>query len=102
MSIPNPPPSRIPETAWSNPDLDARIIEALVAEDTLPEALLLQAGVAEAIVRARARDLGLSKEFIKNCRLSESRPGMRVCIRCDTRFLSSGVHNRLCRHCPRR
>lgn len=102
MSTPNPVLPRIPEAAWSSPELDAQIIAALVAEDTLPQALLLRAGVGEAAVRARARDLGLSKEFIKNCRLSDSRPGMRVCIRCDARFLSTGVHNRLCRHCPRR
>lgn len=102
MSTLHPTPSRIPNAAWSSPELDALIIAALVAEDTLPPALLLRAGVDESVVRARARELGVSKEFIKHCRLTDSRPGMRVCVRCDAKFLSTGVHNRMCRQCSRR
>jgi hypothetical protein len=58
--------------------------------------------VSEASVREHAHALGLTWGFIKQCRLSGSRPAMRTCIKCDARFLSSGVDNRLCRHCPPR
>jgi hypothetical protein len=90
------------QAAWSSPELDARIIDAMIAGDSMPGALLSMAGVDEETVKAHARDLGLSKDFIKKCRLTDSRPSMRKCMRCDAPFLSSGIHNRLCRHCPRR
>jgi hypothetical protein len=59
-------------------------------------------GVNEVAVRAHVRAIGVTNEFIKECRLSGSRPAMRVCIKCDMTFLSLGIHNRLCRRCPPR
>ena len=87
---------------WPSLESDRQIIEALMREDTLPPWLFSRVGVDEKAIRARARELGMSKEFIKNCRLSGSLPAMRACIRCDATFLSSGIHNRLCRRCPPR
>lgn len=88
--------------AWATHKLDQRIIEALVAGDVTLFSQLATSGITEASVRAHASSLGVTNEFIKQCRLSGSRPAMRVCIRCDARFLSSGIHNRLCQRCPTR
>jgi hypothetical protein len=82
--------------------LDQRIIEMLVAEDGTLIEELSRGGLNEESVRAQARELGMTNEFIKQCRLSGSRPAMRRCIACDASFLSSGIDNRLCRRCPRR
>ncbi|MGD8863299.1 MAG: hypothetical protein PVI30_25020 [Myxococcales bacterium] len=85
--------------AWTNPALDQRIIDALVcnAGFRLPE--LTQRGISEESIRAYARELGLTDRIIKESRLAGTRPAMRLCMKCDLRFLSSGIHNRLCRRC---
>lgn len=83
-------------------DLDQRIVESLAADDANLIGELARSGVSEASIRARGRALGMTWEFIKQCRLSGSRPAMRVCMRCDARFLSAGIENRLCRRCVRR
>jgi hypothetical protein len=80
---------------------DQRIVDSLIAgDDQLRE--LARDGVSEAAIRERARELGVTWEFIKQCRLSGSRPAIRACMRCDASFLSSGIENRLCRRCVRR
>lgn len=56
-------------------------------------------GADVSAVRARAVAMGLSREFIKQCKLSSTRPAMRGCVKCDAAFLSAGFHNRLCRCC---
>jgi hypothetical protein len=87
---------------WATKKLDQRIIEGLVTDDSKLFRELSQRGVNEASIREHAHTLGMTKEFIKQCRLSGSRPAMRSCIKCDATFLSSGIHNRLCPRCPRR
>ena len=77
--------------SWATQRVEQRIIESLVADDTKLLRELARRGVSEASVRAHARTLGMTWEFIKQCRLSGSRPAMRVCINCDVRFLSSGM-----------
>jgi hypothetical protein len=80
---------------------DQRIIDAIVSEEhTLLRELSLQ-GLSQEAVRARAGEMGITNEFIRQCRLSGSRPAIRVCVRCDASFLSAGTHNRLCRRCVR-
>jgi hypothetical protein len=81
---------------------DQRIIDALVSDDPKLLGALTHGGVTRADIDAHARALGVTDRFIKECRLSGSRPAMRSCVKCDARFLSSGVHNRLCRRCPAR
>jgi hypothetical protein len=90
--------------AWTNRGLDQRIIDSFVAEeiDTALFCELSARGVNAASVHARARAIGVTREFVKECRLSASRPAMRSCINCDFWFLSSGIHNRLCRRCAAR
>ena len=81
--------------------LDQQTIDRFIAEgDGLMRSLPAD-NSTEALLRARARALGMTSEFIKKCRLSGSRPAMRVCIRCGVHFLSSGIDNRCCRRCPR-
>lgn len=87
---------------WATARIEQRMVESMVSDDTKLFRELERRGVSEATVRAHARAIGMTWEFIKQCRLSESRPGMRVCINCDVRFLSSGIDNRLCRRCGRR
>lgn len=82
-------------------ETDQQIIDAIVGDErALLHELSLQ-GVSREAVRSRAVELGLTNEFIRQCRLSGSRPAMRVCIKCDAAFLSAGTHNRLCRRCVR-
>ena len=81
---------------------DGQIIAALI--DIEPHLLnaLYRSGLSKQAVRARAEQLGVTNEFIKNCRLTGTRPRMRSCVKCDTIFLSAGPQNRLCRRCPPR
>ena len=92
------------DPAWTDGGLDQRIIDSCVADkaDASLFRELSARGINAASVYARARAIGLTREFVKECRLSESRPAMRSCIRCDSSFLSLGIHNRLCRRCVAR
>jgi hypothetical protein len=81
---------------------DVQIIAALVEPETQLLDALYRNGVSKELVNARAAKLGLTQEFIKRCRLTGSRPGLRKCIKCEASFLSAGPHNRLCRRCPPR
>lgn len=74
----------------------------MVSDDVQVFRELLGRGIDESSVRAHARELGVTDGFIKECRLSGSRPAMRCCIKCDVKFLSSGIHNRVCRRCASR
>ncbi|MFI5307241.1 MAG: hypothetical protein ACHQ53_07815 [Polyangiales bacterium] len=80
---------------------DQQIIDAIVSEGHALLRELSQRGVSREAVRARAGQIGLTKEFVRRCRLSGSTPAMRVCMKCDALFLSAGKHNRLCRRCAR-
>lgn len=54
------------------------------------------------MVLQRGRQLGITDRFIKECRLSGTRPAVRRCVKCDVGFLSSGIHNRVCQRCRSR
>ncbi len=81
-------------------DSDQQIIDACMAGD----GVLLdvsRSSVAAQMLASRADELRISAAFIRKCRLSGAHPGMRSCLNCDSRFLSAGSHNRLCRSCGR-
>ncbi len=80
---------------------DQEIIDAVVSEGNALLRELFRRGLSSEAVRARADQIGLTREFVKQSRLSGSRPAMRVCVNCDVLFLSAGKHNRLCRRCVR-
>ncbi len=52
-----------------------------------------------AAMHTRAKQLGLTNGFIKQCRLSGTQAALRVCMNCSAHFLSWGSQNRLCRRC---
>ena len=87
-----------PTPTWTSPELDQQIIDVFVAHDGALGTVSFD-GISESSIRERARVLGLTKVFTKNCRRGGSRAAVRVCIKCDERFLSSGIHNRLCTRC---
>lgn len=83
-----------------DPAVDRAIIEAMIEGEDF--SALYRTGLTEKAVNDRAGKLGLTREFIKRCRLAGTRPAMRSCVKCDARFLSAGNHNRLCGRCPAR
>ena len=50
----------------------------------------------------RAKELGLSDQFLKKCSIGNHNVAMRTCLGCNARFLSMGVGNRLCPRCRNR
>jgi uncharacterized paraquat-inducible protein A len=90
------------DTSAEDPEIDRRIIEALVHPEQDLLNALYRSGLTAETVSARAARLSLTNEFIKRCRLTGTQPGMRRCVKCDARFLSAGPQNRLCRKCPPR
>jgi hypothetical protein len=80
---------------------DQQIIDALISEESAQMRALARAGVSAEAVTLRGEELGMTPSFIKGCRLSGSRAAMRECVNCDARFLSAGIHNRLCNRCRR-
>jgi hypothetical protein len=88
--------------AWTTPAFDERIIDELVNGNVLSLPEPTRRGISEESIRAHARNLGLADRMIEESRLAGMRPALRVCMKCDARFLSSGVHNRLRRRCPPR
>lgn len=83
-------------------ELDRRFIVAFLHPEQNLLSDLYREGLSVEAVNARAARMGLTSEFIKQCRLTGTQPAMRKCIKCDARFLSAGPHNRLCKRCPPR
>ncbi len=86
----------------ADPALDRAIIDAFLDEENGGLRALYSRGFSEKTVTERASRLGLTRDFIKRCRLAETRPAVRTCVKCDASFLSAGKHNRLCGRCPAR
>lgn len=63
---------------------------------------LYRSGMTSEGIQARAAQLSLTSDFIKRCRLSRAQPDLRLCVKCDARFLSAGPQNRVCRKCQPR
>jgi hypothetical protein len=95
-------PAPILAQAPADRALDREIIAALVAEEGDGLSALFRRGFSEQAVTERAALLGLTRDFIKRCRLAGTQPALRSCVRCDVPFLSAGPHNRLCGRCPLR
>jgi uncharacterized paraquat-inducible protein A len=56
-------------------------------------------GFTRSAIIERAKQLGLSEQFIKRCSQGKSDVALRTCLRCSERFLSEGKQNRLCTRC---
>lgn len=94
-------PKSIVGAALPQAEVDRRIIAAFV-EDDEPALDALVPGLDAAAIRRRVGQIGLTRELVRDARLSGVRLAMRACIRCDEVFLSVGPQNRLCRRCSRR
>lgn len=92
---------RIAGTGLAQAEVDRRIIDAYVDDDE-PSLDALIPGLDAAAVRRRVGEIGLTRDLVRDARLSGIRLAMRACIRCDEAFLSVGPQNRLCRRCSRR
>lgn len=86
----------------ADPALDRAIIDAFLEEESGGLRALYGRGFSEKVVTERAGKLGLTRDFIKRCRLAGTHPAVRSCVKCDALFLSAGKHNRLCNRCPAR
>lgn len=82
--------------------VDDCIVEGFLTDRRATIRSLRARGFTRAAVIDRARQLGLSEQFIKACSIGEAAVALRPCLRCDERFLSVGVHNRLCHRCKTR
>lgn len=82
--------------------MDRRIIDCLIADDPEELTALAEETGGETVIQDRAKELGLTNDMIKTCRLNGSRPKQRTCMKCDKSFLSWGIRNRLCARCTPR
>lgn len=78
---------------------DEQILRGLVENEAALLHEMSTRGHSPAAVRARAAHLGLTEQIVLRCRLAGTWPSMRECLACEARFLSTGVHHRLCRRC---
>lgn len=88
----------VPEPSFTS-QLDEQILRGLVEDEGALLRELGARGYPAAAVRARATHLGLTQQIVMRCRLAGSWPSMRACLACELRFLSLGVHHRLCKRC---
>ena len=82
--------------------LDGLIIEGFFKNKTAMLRKLKDMGYSRSEVNDRARQLGLSIQFIKRCSIGNPDVALRKCLRCSERFLSVGIQNRLCGRCKTR
>lgn len=82
--------------------VDDCIVEGFLTDRRATIRSLKARGFTRAAVLDRARQLGLSDQFIKACSIGEAAVALRPCLRCNERFLSVGVQNRLCHRCKTR
>ena len=97
-----PTPPQPIDTTREDEELERRFIAAFIHPEQGQLKALYREGSSVEAVNARAARMGLTTELIKRCRLTGVLPEMRICIKCDARFLSAGPHNRLCKRCPPR
>ena len=79
--------------------LDQEIIDCLVLDDPKALGALAKRAGGMVVLRTRAREIGLTREFLRTCREAQTRAGMRACMNCDRDFLSWSPRNRLCKRC---
>jgi len=90
------------ESPVFNASIDDCIVEGFLTDRRATIRSLKARGFSRSAVIDRARQLGLSEQFIKACSIGEAAVALRICLRCNERFLSVGVQNRLCHRCKTR
>ncbi len=87
--------------AFTN-SIDGCIIKGFLDNRRAMFKKLTTMGFSRNAIIDRARELGLSDQFIKKCSVGNHDVAMRTCLGCNERFLSMGVGNRLCPRCRNR
>jgi len=83
------------------PEIDLQIVDGVLGDSENMLATLTRAGFSKEEIHRRSRSLGLSNRFIAQCRAGDIVVSVRRCLNCDDKFLSMGVHLRLCVRCRR-
>jgi hypothetical protein len=79
--------------------IDVCIVRGFMANRRAMISKLRAMGFSRSAIVDRARELGLSKQFLKRCAIGNPDVGLRNCLGCGDRFLSVGFQNRLCVRC---
>lgn len=87
--------------AFTN-SVDRTIIKGFLENRRAMFKKLATMGFTRSAVLDRAKELGLSDQFVKKCSVGNHKVAMRTCLGCNARFLSMGVGNRLCPRCRNR
>lgn len=87
--------------AFTN-SIDGTIIKGFLENRRAMFKKLTTMGFSRSAILDRAKELGLSDQFLKKCSVGNHNVAMRDCLGCNARFLSMGVGNRLCPRCRNR
>jgi hypothetical protein len=83
------------------PEIDKQIIDGFVGDKEAMFEELALAGFSKDEIYKRSKSLGLSSNFVAQCRAGNTAVSVRRCLNCDETFVSMGVHLRLCLRCRR-
>lgn len=89
------------ENCSFTPETDKRIIEGYIGGRAAMVKELSRLGFSRDAIVERAKVLGLTDNFVKQCRLAGVDIAVRTCLRCDETFASIGPYNRICQRCKR-
>jgi hypothetical protein len=79
--------------------IDGVIVKGFLANQKAAIKKLKGMGFSRKAIINRAKELGLTDQFIKRCSVGNPDVALRTCLRCGERFLSLGFQNRLCPRC---
>lgn len=82
--------------------VDGNIVDGFLGDTTGMVDRLESLGFSRESIFHRARQLGLTDQFIKRCAIGNPDVALRSCLGCGERFLSVGIQNRLCNRCRAR
>jgi hypothetical protein len=80
-------------------DIDDCIVRGYLSNRRAMLRELAGQGYSRSAVLHRARELGLSAQFVKWCAIGKPDVALRACLGCGVSFVSVGSHNRLCPRC---
>jgi hypothetical protein len=79
--------------------IDSLIIHGFLSDREAMFRRLRTLGFSRDEIVDRTRQLGLSAQFLKQYNIKRCEIALRICLKCDERFLSAGFQNRLCNRC---
>jgi len=82
--------------------IDGRIVRGYLANRRAMLRELAGQGFRRSAILQRARELGLTEQFVKWCAIGHPAVALRACLGCGVSFVSVGAHNRLCPRCRHR